>query len=383
MSIAKIPLVVFWLSCGMMVYIYAGYPMLVRIAARLFGRDPLKADGEPTVTVIIAAYNEQAGIALKLKSLLTLDYPAGRLDIIVASDGSTDGTDKIVESYCEAGVTLLRVEGRQGKTACQNAAVAIAQGDILVFTDATTRLDDGALRALVQPFADDSVGCVAGSLVYEQGGSSLTASGGVVYWSYELSLRAAESRLSSLVGVSGCLYAVRRTVYQPIDARLISDFVIALRVWAQGLRTVLEPAAICFEQTHDHAASELAMRVRVAIRSINALVSERRMLNPVRYGAFAWQLWSHKLLRYASPFFWLAAFVSNLWLVNHWLYFTLLVGQLALIIAGLAGLALHDRGFRLPLLNKPYYFLLTNVASFIAAARFIAGERMVTWKPVR
>jgi hypothetical protein len=107
------------------------------------------------------------------------------------------------------------------------------------------------------------------------------------------------------------------------------------------------------------------------------------MLNPVRYGAFAWQLWSHKLLRYASPFFWLAAFVSNLWLVNHWLYFTLLVGQLALIIAGLAGLALHDRGFRLPLLNKPYYFLLTNVASFIAAARFIAGERMVTWKPVR
>jgi cellulose synthase/poly-beta-1,6-N-acetylglucosamine synthase-like glycosyltransferase len=357
--------------------------MLVRIAARLFGRDPLKADGEPTVTVIIAAYNEQAGIALKLKSLLTLDYPAGRLDIIVASDGSTDGTDKIVESYCEAGVTLLRVEGRQGKTACQNAAVAIAQGDILVFTDATTRLDDGALKALVQPFADDSVGCVAGSLVYEQGGSSLTASGGVVYWSYELSLRAAESRLSSLVGVSGCLYAVRRTVYQPIDARLISDFVIALRVWAQGLRTVLEPAAICFEQTHDHAASELAMRVRVAIRSINALVSERRMLNPVRYGAFAWQLWSHKLLRYASPFFWLAAFVSNLWLANNWLYFALLVGQLALIIAGLAGLALHDRGFRLPLLNKPYYFLLTNVASFIAAARFIAGERMVTWKPVR
>ncbi len=378
-----ISLVVFWSSCGMMVYIYAGYPVLVRIGARLFGRDVLRADSRPTITVIIAAYNEEAGIAAKLASVRALDYPSSLMDVIVASDGSTDSTDAIVRSYGYADVALLRVEGRQGKTACQNAAAAAARGDILVFTDATTRLDSGGLKALLLPFADGSVGCVAGSLVYERGGGSLTASGGVAYWSYELSLRTAESRLSSLVGVSGCLYAVRRAIYKPIDPRLISDFVIALQVWAQGLRTVLEPTAICFEQTHDHAGNELAMRVRVAIRSINALVAERRMLNPFKYRIFAWQLWSHKVLRYASPFFWLGALAANFWLASDRFYFALLMGQFALLIAGVTGLALHGRGYRLQILNRPYYFLLTNVASFIAAVRFIAGERMVTWKPVR
>jgi cellulose synthase/poly-beta-1,6-N-acetylglucosamine synthase-like glycosyltransferase len=183
--------------------------------------------------------------------------------------------------------------------------------------------------------------------------------------------------------VSGCLYAVRRSAYRPIAAELISDFVIAMRLREQGLRTVLEPAAFCFEATLERTDQELSMRVRVAVRSINALVAERRLLNPFRYGVYAWQLWSHKVLRYGSPFFWLGALGTSLALAASPLYLGLFVLQLLLIAAGSAGFLLHARARSTGLLTKPYYFLLTNIASFLAVLRYLRGERIVTWEPMR
>jgi cellulose synthase/poly-beta-1,6-N-acetylglucosamine synthase-like glycosyltransferase len=373
--------VVFWLCACVIVYVYAGYPLVVRVLARFVGKGVARAEIQPTVTVVIAAYNEARGIRAKLQNVASLSYSADLVDIIVASDASSDATDEIVKAFDPSRVRLVRVEGRKGKTACQNAAMQSATGEIVVFTDATTRIEPHALSALAANFADPAVGCAAGSLVYETTSSNPTGEGGAAYWSYELNLRRAESALGSLVGVSGCLYAVRRSAYRPIAPELISDFVIALHLHEQGMRTVLEPNAICFEDTLAQGGQELAMRVRVAVRSINALIAERRLLNPLRFGRFAWQLWSHKVLRYASPLFWIVALATSLALSASPLYLTLFALQVLLIAAGIAGFLLHAQ--RPGLLTKPYYFLLTNVASLLAMLRYLKGERIVTWKPIR
>jgi cellulose synthase/poly-beta-1,6-N-acetylglucosamine synthase-like glycosyltransferase len=374
----------FWLCLVMLAYVYVGYPALTLIAARFFGRKVRKSGITPTVTVIVAAYNEEASIRAKLGNVLGLDYPHALLNVIVASDGSSDRTDELVRDFPSSKVTLLRVEGRQGKTACQNRAVEMASGEIVVFTDATTRIASDAIRAMVECFADEEVGCVAASLVYEGKGKGLTGQGGADYWNYEIALRRAEAALGSLVGVSGCLYAVRKSVYRPIAPELISDFVIAMRVREAGLRAVIEPAATCFEETLARPRDELAMRVRVAIRSISALVRERHMLNPLRAGVFAWQLWSHKALRYASPFFWLAALVTNIALAPQgWIYQLFLAVQIVVLVAGVLGFMLQRWKGSVGVLGKPYYFLLTNIASFLAAFRYLRGEQVIVWNPLR
>jgi len=366
-----------------LLYVYVGYSILIRMLASAFGRKVRRDSIRPAITVVIAAFNEEVGLRAKLDNVLALDYPEGLLDVIVVSDASTDSTDQIVRSYESARVRLLRIEGRQGKTACQNAGAAQATGEIIVFTDATTTVGTDALVNMVANFADPDVGCVAGTLVYEARGANATGAGGTSYWEYEIMLRRAESRLGTLVGVSGCLYGVRRIAYRPIDPTLISDFVVAMRMREQGLRTVLEPSALCFEETLDKSDQELAMRIRVAIRSINALVSEWRFLNPLIYPVFAWQLWSHKLLRYLSPYFCAGALLSSLALAGQPFYRVAFGSQLLVIVAGFAGFAFHAGPARFAILNRPYYFILTNLASLMAAIRYLAGERMVTWKPVR
>ena len=372
-----------WGSIAVLAYIYAGYPLLVLTLGRLFPRRVLQGPALPTVTAIIAAYNEGQHIESKLQNILALDYPPDRLDVIVASDASSDETDRIVGEFSATNVHLLRVDGRQGKTACQNAAAAAAKGEVLLFTDATTALDDRSLRAIVRNFQDSQVGCVAGRLVYVTQGDDATGRGGTSYWGYETALRMAESALGSLIGVSGCLYAVRRSAYRPISPELISDFVIAMDMREQGLRTVLEPTAMCIEETLDRADRELSMRIRVGLRSLSALAARRRFLNPLHYGFFALQLWSHKLLRYLSPLFVLLALTTNFALALQGSYELLLALQVTALAAGLMGF-FPNRLFRHSrLLAKPYYFLLTNVASAISLFRFLRGERVVTWTPLR
>jgi|HubBroStandDraft_1064217.scaffolds.fasta_scaffold14057_3 cellulose synthase/poly-beta-1,6-N-acetylglucosamine synthase-like glycosyltransferase len=375
---------VFCACCSLLLYVYVLYPLAVRVLAAWVGARVRRGTTLPTVTIIVTAYNEEQCIRAKLDNLVGLNYPPELVNIVVASDGSSDSTEQIAARYDPRRVGVLRLEGRRGKTACQNAAAAVATGDVLVFTDATTRLQSEALRHLVEGFADADVGCVGGLLVYVAEVDNVTGREGQTYWSYELRLRAAESSLGSLIGVSGCLYAVRRSAYRPIHPALISDFVIAMRMREQGLRTVLAPNALCFEATLDHGRHELSMRVRVAIRSLHALVRERRFLNPLKYGYFAWQLWSHKVLRYASPLLWLGALAANAALIGEGTAYDLLfLGQIVLLACGAVGFILQDKRRELGLFGKPYYFLLTNVASLIAALRYLQGERMIIWNPIR
>jgi len=389
-------LCLFGLCSFLLLYVYVVYPALAAVLAGRFGRPVQQGDALPSVTIIVTAYNEEKCIRAKLDNLAALSYPTELVNILVASDGSSDSTEKIAASYDPKRVGVLRVEGRLGKTACQNAGAAIATGEILVFTDATTRLQTAAIRRLVENFADAEVGCVGGRLEYVTDIANPTGCGGKAYWSYEMRLRRAESLLGSLIGVSGCLYAVRRSAYRPMDPDLISDFVVAMKMQEQRLRTVLAPEAVCFETTLDQGSHELAMRVRVAIRSLNALIRERQFLNPVRFGCFAWQLWSHKLLRYAAPLLWLGAFIANFALISFtWepslhvlgfpltIYLILFGGQCALIAAGAVGFLLQGARRELGMFGRPYYFLLTNVASLVATLRYLQGERMVIWKPIR
>lgn len=381
--------ILFWTCCALLLYVYLLYPLTVRALAIGFGKPVRRGTALPSVTIVIAAYNEEKCIRRKLDDISRLNYPAELLNTIVVSDASSDATEEIVRQYDAARVSVLRVEGRQGKTACQNAGAAAASGEVLVFADATTHVRPDALRRLVENFADSEVGCVAGRVVYVSSVDNVTGKGTEAYWNYELRLRAAESSFGSLIGVSGCLYAVRRRAYLPIDPRLMSDFVIAMKMQEQGLRTVLTADTVCFEETLDRGSQELSMRVRVALRSLNALIQERRFLNPWKYGRFAWQLWSHKVLRYGAPILWLTALAANISLAadsslpGRSLYLALLAAQAVLIATGVAGFLLQARRPRAGLLGKPYYFLLTNVASLIATVRYLKGDRMITWKPMR
>lgn len=378
--------VVFWLALGAVVWSYAVYPLTIRLLGALRPRPVKRASIEPSITLVIAAYNEEKHIADKLRNSLALDYPAERLQIVVASDCSTDRTHEIVEGFAPR-VELVVLPERGGKTAGQNHAVRHATGDIVVFTDATTEFAPETLRDLVAPFADPAVGCVGAELEYVSEAGTGVGKGAGAYWRYERKLKQWEADANSLIGVSGCLYAVRREVYRPIDPGLISDFVIAGDVYERGYRTVYARGAVSREVTNEDTGREFAMRVRVIVRSINALVRRRRLWAPWNTGWFAYQLFCHKVLRYLVPWNLLIALVAHVGIVAlgvaPWLYVPLLVAHLCVYaVAALGWLSTRNR-WRLPLVHIPFYFLVANAAALHAALLYLRGERMVTWNPVR
>lgn len=375
---------IFWSSIGLAMYVYVGYPMLVFALARIRPRKTRKADIEPTLSLIITAYNEERAIRQKIENSLALDYPKERLEIIVASDCSGDRTDEIVEEYEERRVELVRQPHRGGKTAAQNLAVEHAAGEIIVFSDATSMYRPDALRMLVRNFADESVGCVAGKLIYVDPEKTDVGTGARSYWEYETLLKESESRVCSLIGVSGCIYAVRRASYKPMYPEACSDFLIATVVFRQGLRTVYEPEALCTEETNQIGEKEMRMRVRVISQTFTDLWRNRDMMNPFRSGFYAVQLVSHKLLRYSVPLFITATFVSSAALAfSSFLFLIMFALQMLFLAAAASAWALERAGVRLGPLSIPYYFLLTNVASVAGFLQFLRGERYAAWEPIR
>ncbi len=376
--------IILWLSAMALVYTYAGYPLLLLIMSRLRPREVRRSAFEPTVSVIITAYNEERDLAAKLENTLALDYPCELLEIIVASDCSTDLTDEIARAFAERCVRLVRQSQRLGKTAAQNMAVAEACGEIILFSDATSLYEPDVLRVMMPSFADPTVGCVAGRLVYVDPADSRVGRGARSYWSYETFLKKRESRIFSLIGASGCLYAVRRSAYVPLYAEACSDFIIATKMVEQNLRAVYEPAAVCSEDTNRQSDKEMKMRVRVIAQTFTDLWRHRAMMNPFRSGFYGVQLLSHKVMRYAVPFFLIAILAASGILARYsMLYSIVFVAQLGCYLSALGAWMLERAGVHSRMLALPQYFVLSNLAALIAFYQFLRGERYAHWEPNR
>ncbi len=370
-------------ALAVITWVYVGYPIVLGVMATVrrkpVGRRPI----EPAVSLIICAYNEERDIRRKLEETLACDYPAERLEVIVASDGSTDRTDQIVRQFPR--VRLLRVEGRGGKTVAQNAAVQAATGEILVFSDVTTVYTPDTIRAMVENFADPAVGCVGGDLHYEKDPHNPSAQGRALFWSYERQLRIWESQVHSIVGVAGCVYAMRRELYVPLDAGAISDFVQPGRVTERGWRTVLEPQALAFEPVESHSlGEELHRRARVITRGLRGAFRMPSLLNPLRHPWFATLLWSHRVLRWLVPVFLLVLLGASAALAGRGGFYALvLLAQVAVYGAGLLAFALERARVRVPGAFIPLYFCVVNLAPLLALAWLARGERKVVWETGR
>jgi len=381
--------ILLWCLAALVCYTYAGYPLLLAAVASVRPREIKFSPIQPRVTMIIAAFNEEKDIARKLEKVLALDYPAEDRQIIVASDCSTDRTHDIVKGFVPRGVELVMLPARGGKTAAQNLAVLQARGEILLFTDATTDLAPNVIRKLVEPFADPRVGCTGAQLEYQSPAGTAVGLGGGLYWRYEKLIKELESRANSLIGVSGCLYAVRRALYVPIAPDLISDLVIALDIFSSGHVSIYVPGAVAYEQTHVHADREFAMRSRVVVRSINALVQRARLLNPLRAGFFALQLWSHKVSRYLVPELLIAVFLLSVWLAIQPAprapFYQWFAGLQLLTYVAVPSVYVFCRRFniRTGVLSTPFYFVLANAAALWGLISYLRGVREVTWTTVR
>ena len=384
MRLEVIMQVCFWTGAALLFYTYAGYPLVLALVSRLWPRPVRRAEWTPQVSVIITAYNEERDLAAKLENTLLLDYPADKLEIIVASDCSNDRTDEIAKQYKARGVRLYRQRERLGKTSAQNMAVEQARGEVILFSDATTLYNKDVLRQMLPSFADETVGCVAGRLIYVDPADSSVGQGARSYWGYETFLKHHESRVCSLIGASGCLYAVRRSAYVPMYPEACSDFLIATKMVEQGLRAVYEPAAVCTEETNKRTDKELRMRVRIITQTFTDLWRHRAMMNPFRSGFYAVELISHKVLRYLVPVFLLLVFISSLALAPHSLLYAL-VALAQICFYGAAGLSwwMERRGLRSRILALPQYFVLANLASLMAFYKFLSGERYARWEPIR
>lgn len=376
--------IIFWTSAAALFYTYIGYPLLVYIVSRFFPKKIKSSGFEPAVSVIIAAYNEERDIRAKLENTLEIDYPKDKLEIIVASDYSNDATEDIVREFGAQGIKLYRQAERRGKTAAQNMAVEKAAGEIILFSDATTMYEKNVLRAMLPNFADESVGCVAGKLIYVDDSGSGVGKGARNYWSYETFIKESESRACSLIGASGCLYSIRKSAYQPMYPEACSDFLIATVMYRQGLRTIYEPTAVCTEETNRQTEKEMRMRVRVISQTFTDLWRNREMLNPLKSGFYAVELISHKILRYAVPLFLLLLFIASAILAFHHIFFAA-VSALQILFYGMAflGWILEKSDLNIGILALPLYFVLANTASLVGFYKFLKGERYARWETIR
>lgn len=371
---------VFWVSLVAIGYAYFGYPLLLKLADAVAPWPVHRGDvaWTPRVTVLVPAYNEAGVIGGKLDNLLGLDYPRDRLQIVVVSDGSTDGTNALLkEAARDDRLTAVLLPERRGKANALNQGLLRATGDIVVFSDSSIMLDPQALRAIVRPFADPEVGCVSGEDHIPEGG------GEGMYGRYELFLRNRESAIGSIVGASGSFYAQRRGLCEPFVDGLAPDFLSVLNTVEAGYRAVTEPAAFGFMTAVKHPGDEFRRKVRTLLRGITTLWVKRGLLNPFRYGRFAWVLFSHKVMRWLVPLFMLLALLANLALAGHPFYAFMLVLQLAFY--GLALLAwfqvsgLQDRIYG----RVPLYFIAANLAVLFAWFKFLLGTRQELWEPSR
>lgn len=372
--------ILFWLALFLTFYAYLGYPLLLALLGKIVRRPVAMtaAAYQPGVTVIIPVHNEERVIDAKLSNLDALDYPRDRLTILIVSDGSTDQTQQRVQGYRgDLQIRFLELPQRQGKAAALNLGLQNTSSEIVIFSDASIMLAPDALKRIVQPFEDATIGCVSGEDHIPGGG------GEGLYGQYELTLRNLESRVSSIAGASGSFYAMRTRLCKPFLPGLAPDFLSVLITVEQGYRAITEPRASGTMSSTKSTRGEFQRKVRTLIRGMTALWYSRGLLNPFRFGMFALVLWSHKLMRWLVPFFLLTLLLTNIWLLKRPFYMGIGIAQAVFYL--LAVLALLDiRLIRDNLLGKLcMYFTIVNCSIFVAWIQFLTGTRLEIWEPTK
>lgn len=374
-------IILFWLALTFLAYTLVGYPTLLWIVSLLRHRTHQPGDITPSVTVIIVVHNAAAMVGEKIRNTLAFDYPPEKLEIIVGSDGSTDKTAEVVKSFAGQGVKLVESVQRQGKHHIQMLARDVARGEILVFTDASIRVEPQVLRKMVSHFADQSVGatCSVDQLL----DAKKDWLGEHFYVYGEMGLRRLEAQVSTLVSLSGALFSVRRSLCDNWHPDQSSDFFLALHVASHHLRAILDPECRARLGIVKSEKEELNRKVRTIVHGLVVFFTHLKLINPFRYGFFSWELVSHKLFRWLLPFGVIAVLLSNLFLWNDGLFYRVfLVLQLLGYGAGLASYA--GKGLaKFGVLKMASFFVMGNVATLLAWWKFIQGDKMVTWEPSR
>lgn len=378
--------IIFWSAASLMLYALCGYPALLWFLTRS-AKGPTLPEGEedhlPSVSIIIAAYNEEAAIATKLDNTLALEYPKDKLEIIVASDGSTDRTNDIVSWYAGRGVKLVSHPQNRGKTVIQDDAVKQSAGEIILFSDATGIYSADAVKQMVRHFADPTVGCVAGNVQDASARPNEITRGTKSYIGYENYLRQKESDLGILAVAPGSIFAVRRSLYRPVPAHLSDDFITPMNVIEQGCRVVFEPAAVSWETIVNTPRQKFRQTERTVTLDLPGLLSKSNLLNPFKHPGPAFALASHKILRWLLPVFLLALYVSSMLLSADWFYLWCHAAQAVFYLCALIGYGCVLAGIRLRLFTAPYYFVLLMAADIKGIANVIMGRRSGRWQTDR
>jgi len=366
--------VLFWSSLAALVWTHLLYPLAIAGVARVRPRPVAAADIHPTVSLIIPAYNEEDVIDGKLENALALDYPRDRLEIVVTSDDSSDGTHAAVARYAERGVRLIHCV-RGGKVAAQDRAVAETTGEIVAFGDANVSWEPDALSRLVRPFADPAVGMACGNVRLVNPGGGTNQEG--LYWRYEMWLRRRESQAHSITGSNGAIYAVRREAYRNVDPRFGHDLSFPYLMVQNGYRAVYEPSARATESMTTDIEDEFRRKVRM-FEHCWLILFRGRMFGLRRLGPVYWaEIVSHRLLRYWSGPLHLVLLVTSALLARHGTWYAVVLG---VQLAGLAlvGLSMLLRG-RVRVLRILHYYLLVTLATVIALAGYLRRGVPATW----
>lgn len=373
---------IFWISFGLIIYIYIGYFCLIWIISRFYPR-PVYNDVTdlPKISIIIAAYNEEKVIAEKIQNCLSLNYPPDRLEILIGSDGSTDKTNDILLMVDDPRVKVSIFQGRHGKNWVLNQLVKESAGEILVFTDAEIMFDSESLIHIIKPFQKYKVGGVCGNLSYVTSGINNQHIAEKKYWSVEILLRKLENKIRTTFGISGAIYAIRRNLFRqfPTDISVADDTYLFAFIIKQGFNISFFKDAAAYASIVDDIFNEMKRRIRICARNLNGIRYFKSLLHP-KHGYVALGLWSHKIFRWFAPFPLIALFISTLFLASIPFYKLVLTFELAFILCALIGIVLNLLKIKIKFLSYCAYFLVINTGLLIGFLKFLLHLQKPYWE---
>jgi len=382
----------FWISIAIILYTYLGYGLLLYILLKikgvLFGKKPIPNSGYvPTVTVVVAAYNEAYCIEEKILNTLALNYPNDKIHFVFISDGSTDETPAIIAKYPQ--IIGMHEPGRSGKIAAVHRAMGKVETEIVVFTDANTMLNKDAILLMCRHYQDAKVGAIAGEKRVQIDESADATAGEGFYWKYESKLKKWDSELYSVVGAAGELFSIRTNLYEPVESdTILDDFMISMNIALKGYKIVYEPDAYATELASANTGEELKRKIRIAAGGVQSTIRLRSLLLPFKQPILSFEYISHRILRWVvTPYLMILAFfinialVANLGLMN--IYGIMLLGQLLFYIAALLGWVMEQRQLKVKVFFIPYYFCLMNYAVIAGFVRYFFSEQSVLWEKAK